>query len=138
MILKVFQVDKIACVQYTCSSWSSSQFFMQFLQCCRKFSIIAVCVHVNHRRCNFAVSFECYDTEFIELMPHTWNLISLCEHMLCIYLPWVYDVTNFIYYIFLLKRKITLSLTAFCSFIVTSWTSVKFWRVMSTLACRKN
>lgn len=56
---------------------------MQFLQCCLKFSIIvffAVCVHVNHRRCNFAVSFECYDTEFIELMPHTWNLISLCEH----------------------------------------------------------
>lgn len=83
MILKVFQVDKIACVQYTCSLWSSSQFFMQFLQCCLKFSIIvffAVCVHVNHRRCNFAVSFECYDTEFIELMPHTWNSISLCEH----------------------------------------------------------
>lgn len=67
----------------------------QFLQLCLKFSIIVFLqyVHVIHRRCNSVAcliwkrdvfklreSFECYDTEFIELMPHTWNSISLCEH----------------------------------------------------------
>lgn len=129
----------------------------KILQLCLKFSIIVFLqyVHVIHRRCNSVAcliwkrdvfklreSFECYDTEFIELMPHTWNpifclniqtiiLFSMNRRLLCIYLPCVYDITNFICYIFLLKRNITLSLTAFCSFIVTSWTSVTFWRVLS-------
>lgn len=67
----------------------------KILQLCLKFSIIVFLqyVHVIHRRCNSAAcliwkrdvfklreSFECYDTEFIEMMPHTWNSISLCEH----------------------------------------------------------
>lgn len=62
---------------------------------CLKFSIIVFLqyVHVIHRRCNSVAcliwkrdvfklreSFECYDTEFIELLPHTWNSISLSEH----------------------------------------------------------
>lgn len=67
----------------------------KILQLCLKFSIIVFLqyVHVIHRRCNSVAcliwkrdvfklreSFECYDTEFIEMMPHTWNSISLCEH----------------------------------------------------------
>lgn len=55
------------------------------------YRVFAVCA--CNRRCNSVAcliwkrdvfklreSFECYDTEFIELMPHTWNPISLCEH----------------------------------------------------------
>lgn len=55
------------------------------------YRVFAVCA--CNRRCNSVAcliwkrdvfklreSFECYDTEFIELMPHTWNSISLCEH----------------------------------------------------------
>lgn len=72
-----------------------------------------------------------HGTPFLCVNIQTSILFSMNRRLWCIYLPCVYDITNFIYYIFLLKRNITLSLTAFCSFNVTSWTSVKFWRELS-------
>lgn len=72
-----------------------------------------------------------HGTPFLCVNIQTSILFSMNRRLWCIYLPCVYDITNLIYYIFLLKRNITLSLTAFCSFNVTSWTSVKFWRELS-------
>lgn len=57
-----------------------------------------------------------HGTPFLWVNIQSSILFSMNRRLWCIYLPWVYDVTNFICYKFLLKRKITLSCTAFRSF----------------------